>query len=63
MRTRNELHEEVDALPEPQVSKARIVVDEDEPDVVGRPKGWGTMANGDPMPNVVAAVRRVRDEH
>jgi hypothetical protein len=63
MATRGELHEKIDALPEPQVSKARIVVDEDEPDVVGLPKGWGTMPNGEPTPNVVAAVRRSREEH
>jgi hypothetical protein len=61
--TREQLHEEIDDLPEPQVPKARIVVDEDEPDIVGRPKSWGTMTNGAAMPNVVAAVRRVRDEH
>lgn len=63
MPTREELHALIDSLPEPQLPTARIVVDEDEPDVVGRPTGWGTMTNGEPMPNVVAAVRRVRDEH
>jgi hypothetical protein len=63
MATREELHRELDALPDPQVPKARIVVEEPEPDVIGLPKGWGETLTGEPMPNVVAAVRRVRDEH
>lgn len=63
MPTRAELHEEIDALPDPQLSKARIVVEEDEPEVVGRPQGWGIMDNGRPVPNVVAAVRRSREAH
>lgn len=64
MATRAELHRELDALPEPQVPKARIVVEEtmSEPDVIGLPEGWGQTLTGEPMPNVVAAVRRVRDE-
>lgn len=36
---------------------------ESEPDVVGLPAGWGETLTGEPMPNVVAAVRRVRNEH
>ena len=52
-------------LPDPQVPKARIVVEEaePEPDVVGLPEGWGQTLTDEPMPNVVAAVHRVRDEH
>ena len=34
-----------------------------EPDVVGLPDGWGETLTGEPMPNVVAAVRRVRAQH
>ena len=63
MPKREELHAVIDALPEEQLATARVVVDEDEPDVVGRPKGWGTMDNGQPVPNVVAAIRRSREEH
>jgi hypothetical protein len=63
MPTREELHALIDSLPEPQLPTVRIVVDEGEPDVVGRPKSWGTMDNGQPVPNVVAAIRRSRAEH
>ncbi len=27
------------------------------------PEGWGYMANGEPMPDVAAAVRRSREDH
>jgi ApbE superfamily uncharacterized protein (UPF0280 family) len=63
MSTRQELHQKIDALPDLQVPKARIVVEDSEPDVVGLPEHWGETLTGEPMPNVVAAVRRVRDEH
>jgi len=63
MATREQLHKEIDALPDPQLPKVRIVVEEDEPDVVGLPEGWGIMDNGEPVPNVVAAVRRSRESH
>lgn len=63
MSTREELHQKIDALPDLQVPKARIVVEDSEPDVVGLPKDWGETLTGEPMPNVVSAVRRVRDEH
>jgi hypothetical protein len=63
MATREELHRELDALPDQQVPQARIVVDETEPDAVGLPAGWGETLTGEPMPNVVVAVHRVRDEH
>lgn len=67
MATREQLHREVDALPAPQVSKARIVVVEEESEsewqTVPLPEGWGTMANGEPMPDVAAGVRRSREGH
>ena len=37
--------------------------DGEEPDVVGLPKGWGETLTGEPMPNVVAAIHRSRNEH
>ncbi len=42
----------------------RVVDDEwGEPEMAPLPEGWGRMANGQPMPNVVAAVRRSREGH
>jgi hypothetical protein len=49
---------------EPSVQKveyAQIIGGHPEPDVVGLPEGWGETSTGEPMPNAVAAVRRVRD--
>lgn len=65
MATREQLHREVDALPEPQVGNARIVVEEkpEEWQTVPLPESWGTMANGEPMPDVAAAARRSRESH
>jgi hypothetical protein len=61
--TREELHKEIDALPEPELPRVRIVIEEDEPDVVGLPEDWGIMDNGKPVPNVVAAIRSSRAAH
>ncbi len=53
-------------LDEAKAARARIVVIEEpelEPETVALPEGWGRMANGDPMPDVAAAVRRSREGH
>lgn len=50
-------------LSEEEAEHAQIIVRRPEPDVVGLPGGWGETLTGEPMPNVVAAVRRVRGEH
>lgn len=53
-------------LDEARASRARVVVvDEPELDseMVPLPEGWGRMANGEPMPDVAAAVRRSREGH
>ena len=53
-------------LDEAKATRARIVVmDEPEPEseTVPLPKGWDRMANGEPMPDVAAAVRRSREGH
>lgn len=66
MATREQLHRDVDALPAPQVPKARIVVVEEseaESKMVPLPEGWGETLTGEPMPDVAAAVRRSREEH
>lgn len=53
-------------LDEARATRARVVVlDESEVDseMVPLPEGWGRMANGEPMPDVAAAVRRSREGH
>lgn len=53
-------------LDEAKATRARIVVmDEPEPEseTVPLPEGWDRMANGEPMPDVAAAVRRSREGH
>jgi hypothetical protein len=53
-------------LDEAKAARARIVVVEEpelESDMVPLPEGWGRMANGEPMPDVAAAVRRSREGH
>jgi hypothetical protein len=63
MATRAQLHREVDALDDERIAKARIVVEDDEPEMAPLPEGWGETLTGEPMPNVVAAVRRSRESH
>lgn len=53
-------------LDEAKATRARIVVVEEpdlESDTVPLPESWGRMANGEPMPDVAAAVRRSRESH
>jgi hypothetical protein len=66
MTAKEKLIRDVLDLDETKATRARIVVvDEAEADweAVQLPEGWGTMANGEPMPDVAAAVRRSREEH
>jgi hypothetical protein len=63
MATREQLHRELNALDDERVAKARIVVEDDEPGMAPLPEGWGETLTGEPMPNVVAAVRRSRESH
>jgi hypothetical protein len=66
MATREQLHREVDALPAPQVPKARIVVveeSEDEDEMVGLPEAWKTFEDGTPVPNWVALLNESRRGH
>lgn len=63
MATREQLHREVDALPAPQVPKARIVVvekSEGEDEMVGLPEAWKTFEDGTPVPNWVALLHETR---
>jgi len=36
---------------------------EGESEMASLPKGWGETVTGEPMPDVVAAVRRSRESH
>jgi len=63
MATREQLHREVDALPTPQVARARIVVvpePEEADDMVGLPEAWKTFEDGTLQPNWVALLHESR---
>jgi hypothetical protein len=40
-----------------------VIGEEEEPDMAKLPEGWGETLTGEPMPNVVAAIRRSREGH
>ncbi len=62
MATREQLHRDVDALPTPQVPKARIVVvEESDAEMVGVPESWKTFEDGTPQPDWTALIREDRD--
>lgn len=66
MTAKERLLRDVLDLDDARAARARIVVAEDptlNSDPVPLPEGWGRMANGEPMPDVAAAVRRSREEH
>jgi hypothetical protein len=66
MTAKEKLIRDVLDLDEVEAARARIVViDEREPapETVTLPVGWDRMANGEPMPDVAAAVRRSRESH
>lgn len=66
MTAKEKLIRDVLDLDEAKATRARIVVvDEPELDseMVPLPEGWSRMANGEPMPDVAAAVRRSREGH
>ncbi len=64
MTAKELLLERAPTLTEEQAAAAlRAVEEPDEDEMAPLPEGWGTMANGQPMPNVVAAVRRSREGH
>lgn len=48
-------------MSEPMVARARIVVVEEEPEVVGLPEAWKTFEDGTPQPNWTALIREDRD--
>jgi hypothetical protein len=66
MTAKEKLIRDVLDLDEAKATRARIVVIEEpelEAEMVSLPEGWGRMANGEPMPDVAAAVRRSREGH
>jgi len=66
MTAKEKLLRDVLDLNEAKAARARIVVTDEpapESETVPLPEGWDRMANGEPMPDVAAAVRRSREGH
>lgn len=74
MTTKERLHQLVDTLTDREAEDAlRLLTAEleaqtqsehhDETEIAALPEGWGTTLTGEPMPDVVAAVRRSRAAH
>lgn len=66
MTTREKVERLLDQLSEPELEAEyerlrRAVQGDDE--IAPMPDGWGKTLTGEPMPNVVAAVRHSRDSH
>jgi hypothetical protein len=66
MTTREKVEKLLDQLSETELeaeyNRLRRAV-EREDDMAALPEGWGETLTGEPMPNVVAAVRRSRESH
>ena len=66
MTTREKLERLLDRLSEAELEakyERLLAVVEGEPEMAPLPRGWGETLTGEPMPNVVAAVRRSRASH
>jgi hypothetical protein len=65
MTTREKVIQLLDRLSEAELEAEyqRLLAAVDEPDLAPLPAGFGRTLTGEPMPNVVAAVRRSRDSH
>lgn len=74
MTTKERLHRLVDTLSEREAEDALRLLDTElraahaefgdgESEIASLPDGWGTTLTGEPMPDVVAAVRRSRAAH
>jgi hypothetical protein len=67
MTTREKAHELLDELPDAELDEVvrllKVRRGEAEWETVPLPEGWSRMANGEPMPDVAAAVRRSREGH
>jgi hypothetical protein len=66
MTTREKVERLLDRLSETELQaeyeRLRQAV-EAEAEMAPLPEGWGETLTGEPMPNVVAAVRRSRESH
>lgn len=66
MTTREKLERLLDRLSEAELEakyERLLAVVAGEPEMAPLPRGWGETLTGEPMPNVVAAVRRSRASH
>ena len=74
MTTKELLHQLVDTLSDREAEDALRLLDAElqaqtqverhsETEIAALPEGWGTTLTGEPMPGVVAAVRRSRAAH
>jgi hypothetical protein len=74
MTTKELLHQLVDTLSDREAEDALRLLDAElqtqtqvarhsETEIAALPEGWGTTLTGEPMPDVVAAVRRSRAAH
>lgn len=66
MTTREKVEKLLDQLSEAELEaeyqRLQRTIDGDA-DMAPLPEGWGETLTGEPMPNVVAAVRRSRESH
>jgi hypothetical protein len=63
MTAKEKLIRDVLDLSEAEAQRSRIVVEKsDWSETVPLPESWSRMANGEPMPNIAAAVRRSRGD-
>ena len=74
MTTKERLHRLVDELSDREAENTLRLLDArrqekqadaraGDEEVAGLPRGWGETLTGEPMPNVVAAVCRLRETH
>ena len=73
MTTREKAHKLLDELPESEIGPIVEILasrgenggveESGEDEMAPLPEGWGETLTGEPMPNVVAAVRRSREGH
>jgi hypothetical protein len=74
MTTKERLHRLVDELSDREAENTLRLLDTrrqeeqagagaGDPEMAVLPHGWGETLTGEPMPNVVAAVRRSRETH
>lgn len=72
MTTKERLHKLVDELSDHEAENTLRLLDarhrgdhseSNESEMASLPAGWGNTLTGEPMPDVVAAVRRSRETH